>query len=259
MKLCYPQLSTGALAQFPLKRTLGRRTVLNRLPDGSVIRLADPDASWCKWELSYFGLTDAERTSLESFFQETEGRLQSFLFMDPCGNLLCWSEDPTKEVWDADSLLQINAAEGQVILTNTAQTTQSLRQTLQVPGWFHYCFSAFVKSGSASRVRLAIENGDGSIETDAEADTQWRRVFCSGSLGGAAEEISCRLQLEPGAVVEVRGLQMGPQPGVSSAKRTTERNGAFHETRFADDALVFGADGSDNHSTTIRLVSRTRA
>ena len=42
--LVYPQLGTGALSQFPVRKTRRTRTVVNRAADGSTIKLADPAA-----------------------------------------------------------------------------------------------------------------------------------------------------------------------------------------------------------------------
>ncbi len=40
--LVYPQLGTGAMSQFPIRKTRRTRTVTNRAADGSAIKLADP-------------------------------------------------------------------------------------------------------------------------------------------------------------------------------------------------------------------------
>lgn len=259
MSLFFPQLSTGAIAQFPLVKRLLLRTVVNRLPDGSTIRLADPDAKRCRWDLQYEGLSDAERTVLQEFFLATEGRLRPFCFLDPCGNLLAWSEDTEKDVWDVDGLLLTERIEDVLRLTNTAQVASGVRQTVSIPGQIHSCFSASIRSLVPAGVSLSITNSDGSIDHATTARNDWAVVSCSGSIPGEAEDITCEIGIGPGAAVEVRRMQLEAQPFASAYRRTTSRTGIFLETRFDDDLLTFQADGPDQHSTTIRLVSRLRA
>jgi hypothetical protein len=58
--LVYPQLSTGALVQYPVTKRRRLRTIRNRALDGSAIKCADPLAEITEWELHYEGLSDAE-------------------------------------------------------------------------------------------------------------------------------------------------------------------------------------------------------
>ena len=107
--LVYPQLETGALAQFPVHKARRPRTVINRAPDGSTIRIPDPAAETTEWLLTYKDLSDEEATALRSFFDAAEGTLQGFTFLDPTGNLLAFSEQLDDDVWQRDPLLTINA------------------------------------------------------------------------------------------------------------------------------------------------------
>src|SRR5258708_6961278 len=146
--LHYPQLTSGSVCQFPLKRRTTLRTVSNELPSGDNIRMSDPGAARVRWQLQYLGLTDGERTSIEQLFEAAEGRLTTFSFLDPTDNLLLWSEDYTKSVWTVDPLLQVTsgmaAAFGgtaAVQLTNTAQAAQSATQSIEGATSLRYCFS----------------------------------------------------------------------------------------------------------------------
>src|SRR4051794_18151439 len=121
MLLTYPQLATGSLVQFPARKTYEYRSVVNRLPDGTSIRFSDSDASLCRWELRYSGLSDSERETLEKFFRDVEGRLTSFLFLDPFGNLLAHGDDLKNDVWVKGPLLRVEGDEGLVRVTNTGQ------------------------------------------------------------------------------------------------------------------------------------------
>ena len=247
--LYYPQLATGAVTCYPMAKKAVRRTVVNRMADGSALKLTDADAFEVRWELRYRGLSDAECTALETFFTECEGRLKSFTFFDPTGNLLAHSDDLSKGVWQVDGLVRVDEGSR---LTNTGQVWQGIAQAVAAPEWFTWCFSASVQGAGA--VRLSI----GSLVSQYGVPAAGETVWCSGALPGDAEEITCRLEIAPGETVEVSRLSLHAQPMPGAYRRTAQFTGIFAETRFDDDRLVVTADGPDNHSTTVRLMSRVR-
>src|ERR1035437_9312192 len=106
--LLYPQLSTGALSQFPVRKHRRLRTVVNTMADGSTIKLADPGATATEWQLNYSGLTDGELAVLQQFFRDAEGRLQGFTFLDPTANLLAWSDHLENVAWSFVAVLGEN-------------------------------------------------------------------------------------------------------------------------------------------------------
>src|ERR1035438_2850764 len=105
--LVFPQLSTGASALYPLKKTSRQRTVVNTLGDGSTNVYADPDAASLGWELQAKGLTAAEWGAIEALFEATSGMWQPFTFLDPVGNLLAESEDFGASAWANGGLLDL--------------------------------------------------------------------------------------------------------------------------------------------------------
>ncbi|MBV9269065.1 MAG: hypothetical protein JO061_23040, partial [Acidobacteriaceae bacterium] len=66
--LFFPQLLSGAVAQYPLRKTHQTRTVTNVLADGSMITFADPTAAKRIWQLTYSELTSADIGSLQQHF-----------------------------------------------------------------------------------------------------------------------------------------------------------------------------------------------
>ena len=84
----YPQLGSGALSQFPVRKIRRARTVVNQAADGSTIKLADPLGAVTEWDLTYTDLSDAEASALLAFYAAVEGTLTGFTFLDPAGNLL---------------------------------------------------------------------------------------------------------------------------------------------------------------------------
>ncbi|MGH9613182.1 MAG: hypothetical protein ACRD4P_08905, partial [Bryobacteraceae bacterium] len=132
--LYYPQLSSGVLAQYPIAKQISYRTVINTLPDGRTIAMADLGGAFVAWQLTYSGLSDAEWGTIEQLFTQVQGSYGIFTFADPAGNLLAWSEDLTQAVWGKDALITVAGGFGDPLggtgaaqITNGAQAAQGLR------------------------------------------------------------------------------------------------------------------------------------
>jgi hypothetical protein len=261
--LYFPQLASGATVQFPLERQLVRRTIINRMPDGSVVKLDDPNGAGISWTLRHQGLSDSEREAIQELFCKTEGRLRPFVFLDPVGNLLSWTDDLAEAVWHKEGALQIasgvadpNGTERAFRIINTAQAEQSITQTVDAPGWFRYCFSVFARSTMRTPLELSLSNADGTIAVEQFAGSNWRLLSCSGELGGTAEEVTCSATIGGGSGVEVYGFQLSAQPNPSGYRRTRAESGVYANSRFLDDELKFVANGIDDHAVSLRIFSR---
>ena len=261
--LYYPQLTTGAIAQFPIKKRLIRRTAKTFASGASSLKLADADLSLAEWDLTYTGLSDAELQSMQDLFSVTRGRLLTFLFLDPTDNLLAWSESLTKSAWTKDPLLTLSegvedhaGSTRAVRLSNAGGAVQSLSQTVNVPGWYRYCFSLFVRSEVEFAFTLGLTNADGQPSASFEAIPEWRRHFFSAAIAGLAEDLTVRLELPAGAALECFGLQVEAQPGASPYKKTGENGGVYPAARFAEDHLTHTTNIQNDHDLRVRVISR---
>src|SRR5271154_2484239 len=106
-KLVFPQLSTGALAQFPIRKSNSVHTVTNVLEDGTVLAYADPNSGCLRWDLSYAALSSLEVSALQSLFESSSGRWAPFTFIDPTGNMFGFSADLTAPAWQTQGLLTV--------------------------------------------------------------------------------------------------------------------------------------------------------
>lgn len=260
--LYYPQLLSGAIAQFPIHRGESHRTIVNALADGGVLRAADHGFGAVQWQLSYSHLTGQECGALQTLFEAAQGRLNPFVFTDPTDNLLLWSADLTNSAWSSDPLMTLeggladpNSGAGAFQLTNTGQAAQGIRQSVNAPGSLLYCFSAFIRSDSASSVEMAISNQASRTAQDVAATPDWRRVTLSGSFSGGDAPVSFGITLAPGARASVFGLQVEAQKAPSLYKATTGRGGTYPNSRFDSDSLNLIATGVNQYSATISLVS----
>jgi hypothetical protein len=260
--LYYPQLTTGAITQFPVTRTVNMRTAANQLPSGFTIRMADTGAQKVQWRLVYSDLTDGERASLEGLFEASAGQLNTFTFLDPTDNLLMWSEDWTQSVWTPDALLQVAGGVADPLgdsaamqLTNTAQTTQQIVQNTSGPSSFVYCFSVYVRSNVPAAIQLVVTATGQTTLTAVTTGASWKRVTTSGSLSVQQEGIGFGVQLPAGVQVDAFGAQVEAQPGAGLYKQTIDLGGVYSSTRFSSDLLAVTATAPNQHSCQIGLIS----
>lgn len=256
----YPQLQSGAIAQYPVSRTRALRTISNFLHDGSVVLLADPDASTMYWQLNYEGLTDAERNALQALFDACGGRFRRFTFIDPVGNLFTESGNLVASVWQHSALIELMPDQpdafggtGATIVTNTGQAALSLSQMLAIPAQYQYCFSLYAKSSAAGSLTLLRKSGDIEDRQSTSIDTTWQRLASSGALNAGEESFTAGIELAPGQQVEVCGLQLEAQLAPSIYQGTGAQGGVYPNAHWVSDSLLFAADGPGLFSTQIEI------
>lgn len=238
------------------------RTVSNQLASGFTIRMADTGAQKVQWQLRYSSLTDAERSSIESLFESSEGQLNTFTFLDPTDNLLMWSQDWTQTVWTPDALLQVSGGVSDPFggtdgmqLTNTAQTTQQIVQLTSGPSSFRYCYSVYVKSAVPATIQLVVEATGQTSLTAISTGASWQRAITSSSLSVQQDGISFGVQLPAGVQVDTFGAQVEAQPEAGLYKKTIDLAGVYSSARFSSDLLSFTATAPNQNSCQIALIS----
>jgi hypothetical protein len=252
----YPQLESGALSQFPVQKKRRARTVVNLSADGSMIKLADPAAEVTEWLLTYTDLSDAEAAALRAFFNNAEGTLNGFTFLDPAGNLLAWSDQLDNAVWQTGPLLSLT---WEIIdprggtrawrLSNGGSAGQTISQTLPSPGEYHYCLSAYVRAATATSVRLMI---GGEIARRA-VTSEWTRIAWTSSGDEQATSVRFAIEIGAGEVVDVYGLQAEAQTAASGYKSST-RGGVYEDAHLADDVLTIASTDVNRHSCTVKII-----
>jgi hypothetical protein len=261
--LYFPQLSTGSVGQYPIEKRRSARTVVNQAADGAQYKLADANAETVEWTLSFQTLSDAERDALITLFNNVEGQLGSFTFLDPGDNLLLWSEDLTQTAWVGNALLTItsgvadpNGGTAASRVSNGGEGAIAIQQTINAPGGLRYAFSLQARTGSSGQISLAMSTASASDSQTYNIGPNWTPLLLSAALGGSDEAITFGVQIPASGSVEVFGLQVEAQAGASGYKMTTERAGVYPAARFLDDAFSITADGPSQHSCRIRIHSQ---
>ena len=259
--LAYPQLATGALAQFPVQKRRSLRTIVNMLGDGHSIRLADPLGEITDWQLQYTNLSDQEATALRQFFEATEGGLRVFTFLDPTANLLAWSDHLDHAEWTKAPLLSITGGLADPLggtnawhVANSGAGAQSLFQTLEAPGGYLYSLSVYAKSAAPG---AAVTFLLGSSRADRALSDAWSRITFSGFGDGAAEQVAFGIEVPAGGSVDLFGMQVEPQARASAYKPSTT-GGVYPSAWFRDDTLALTATDVNRHSATVNIIHANR-
>ena len=79
----FPQLKTGAVAQYPATKSLRFQNQTVRFLDGSEQRYRDAAGPLHQWVIRLSELDESETAAFEQFFRDNQGRLGSFAFTDP--------------------------------------------------------------------------------------------------------------------------------------------------------------------------------
>lgn len=258
--LAFPQLTTGTLTQYPLLKRHSMRTIINTLGDGNSIKLADPCGEITEWQLQYAGLSDDEASALETFFAATEGGLRTFAFLDPTANLFAWSDRLDHSGWIKGPLLSIAGGLTDPMggtnawrLSNSGGAAQRLSQTLEAPGGYVFCLSAYVKSSVAATITLLR----GSARADRALTAAWTRVALSASGDPLDETVECGIEVPAGGSLDLFGLQVEPQMGASAYKASTS-GGIYPTAWFRDDTLALTATDVNRHSATVNIIHANR-
>jgi hypothetical protein len=261
--LYFPQLSTGAMGQYPIQKRRMSRTVVNEALGGTRLKLADADAAAVEWTLDFHTLTDNERDGLAELYGGVEGRLGQFTFLDPTDNLLCWSEKLDETVWERNLLVTITPEIADPYGGTTASRVSNggiaalpIQQTVNGPGWFQYGFSVYARSDQDQQLTLIRSTETQTQSAAFAAGPDWRRILLTGKFTGAEEVMTFGIGIGAGRSVDLFGLQVEAQPGASGYKKTFSKCGVYPQARFLDDSLSVTTEGPNQHSCRIRIHTR---
>jgi hypothetical protein len=260
--LYFPQLETGSAVQFPCTKRVRQRTVVNALADGSEAKLFDPGASRVEWQIELAALTSAEWTAMAALFEAAEGQLGTFLFLDPFGNLLKWSEDLSAAAWVKDSILVLTPGVADPLggaqatrVSNTAGADRNIAQPVAAPSWYQYCLSLYARSNVGGHIALFVNAGGESAQQSYAVGPAWTRVALSARLATQQEAVTFGVTIPGGAAVELFGFQAEPQMGASSYKTTGAQCGVYPNASFLDDTLAMTSEAPGIFSCPVRIGS----
>lgn len=254
----FPQLTTGAAALYPLRRSRRRRSVINTLGDGSQVRYSDPDFSETRWRLEAVGLNGEEWGAIETLFADVHGRLGTFKLLEPAGNLLLQSEAFDQPEWDNGPLTTVTPGQADLFggarASTITGTSVEVAQTLGVPGDFEYSVSVWAKAAAGATATLFASTTGGSNEKAFTLSAEWKRIAMPVAMSLATESVKFGVRLTN--VAQLFGMQVEAQPGAGGYQKTFAKGGVHEVARFDEDALTVRARGTDVFDAVIRIVTK---
>jgi hypothetical protein len=258
--LVFPQLTSGALAQYPIRKTRLARTIKNLLTDGNLILNSDPYGSRLLWQLEYIELSDSDVAALQTHFANCVGPFHAFTFIDPTENMLVSSADLTGAPWAIPSSVQVTAGSpdsfggtGAFTLTNNGQVAQGITQTLPVPASYQYCFSVYVRSVQGAAITLAASGVSTNSSETFAAGSSWTRITLSTRLNDPGQSIATGFTLAAGQQADIYGPQMEPQLVPSRYRPTLQRGGVYTNAHWATNSFPVIATAPGQFSTVFRI------
>jgi hypothetical protein len=258
--LFFPQLSSGAVVQYPIKKTNISRNIQNVLPDGSMILFADPHGWMLNWELTYSELSGSDIGLLQTHFSNCLGPFHAFTFIDPTDNMLVSSEDLTNPAWLNQGGMAIAGNVADPIggataftVTNTSQTPQSIAQTLNVPAGYQYCLSLYAACATQTTLTVSRQGPNMSHSDAISIGTLWTRLVSSGRLSDSGIGFTVGFTLSPGEQVHIYGIQLEAQPAPSRYRPTAQSGGVYPNAHWVSDQLLIAAQGLNQFSSTFSI------
>ena len=259
--LIFPQLSSGALAQYPIKKTSRIRTIKNILADGSMLVAQDQGAGQLVWTLSYVALQPPDVAALQAHFEACGGPLRAFTFLDPTDNLLTNSADLTKLPWLSPTTVIIESGmpdatggTGAFHVTNGGSAPQQITQTLPAaPVGFQYCFSVYAASTSGGTCSLVRSSAFAQQTTVCPVGPLWSRISSIGILNDTGIGLSVGIDLAPGQSLSLFGPQLEAQFAPSRFRPTYSTAGVYTGAHWAAGELIFTADAPNLFSTSFSI------
>jgi hypothetical protein len=258
--LTFPQLSSGALAQYPIRKSNTVRTIKNIMADGSMLVAADPGAAQLVWTLSYVDLSISDVDALQAHFEACAGAVRAFTFLDPTDNLLLYSADLTGPSWATPTGITIEAGlpdpmggSAAFSVTNTASAPQQIVQTVVAPAGYQYCFSVYADSTAGGTCGLSLSSANAQQTNQYPLVQPWSRILLSGKLNDIGAGLSVAISLAAGQSVSLFGPQLEPQFVPSRFRPTYSSAGVYLSAHWAVPELVFTADAPNLFSTSFSI------
>ena len=259
--LFFPQLSSGAVAQYPLKKSRVTRTITNLLPDGSVVTLADSGAQKLIWQMTFNDLSPVDMQALQSHFQACCGPFHAFTFLDPADNLLSYSTDLSNAAWQKEPDIQIAVGvpdpiggTSAFLLTNVGSAQQAVLQQLTVPANYQFCFSLYAAASATPETLLINRIGTATAASaNYSVGSNWTRFVSSGALNDSGTQLSVGVALAPGQQISIFGLQLEAQVEPSRYRATSGSGGVYSNAHWVSEILSVGSNAPNLFSTTFSI------
>lgn len=272
----FPQfLSTKGGAQLPYQTEQAYETVVVDMPSAPRHVYARRGAGLTNfptgplWRFTHqLNITDAELATLRSFFQSQNGRLEEFVYLDPSGNLLKYSEDFSQADWEKNSVTVGSAVADPFGGTRaTAMTATSSNSNINA-----YVLPAGSGSGLVltSSVYVKPQSSGGSLaigfidsgftvldsrQVSIPTAGQWYRIICPTTLASSS---TIRVLIGGfgtwnATTLHLFGAMCAPLPAENNYVKSPEFWGYHAKCRFDVDDLRWRKVGPNQNTVNLTI------
>jgi hypothetical protein len=264
----FPQLLSGGVSTaMPYESMLEYRTITDELENGKRYAYKWRDNPLGKFKVNLSLLTDTEAANVRSFLLSVEGRLQSFIFLDPGGNLVGYSDLLSDSSWTKTSVTVGSAVAdpfGGSLATSCLATSGDSKMVASVlpagnASGFVLCASAWVRAtGSGQTLRIGFQDSTATLlgsTTWTLPQNQWIRIFHSITLG-TNNPVSIIIgggSTWNSSTIQFFSLQCVPLPGPGPRLLTPGADALRPKCRLGSDDSTINYLGVNQQSTTILI------
>ena len=267
----FPAINSGGVrAHYPNEVSFEHLTSVTNLPAGPRAAYAWRSEPLGRYTLNLKGLTDAETATIEAFFVSMQGRFGSFIYVDPTGNLLNYSEDFTQAVWTKACTVGASTADpfggtAATLLVGDSSGNSFVSEAVAIdPGVAGSlaCFSVYLRAVSvAGPFNLTLTDGTTTVNQACTLQTgAWTRVsvpWTFGSSGGVTVKIGGGSTWTGTNQIAVFGPMLGMTPGAEPYVKTPGCSALRLYCRFDQDAFDVNYQGPNNNNITLKIVEYT--
>lgn len=264
----FPQLnSQGLLVQRPARRSFLHRTSLESAEWGAQFARSHRTEPLGRWNLVYT-LSDAELAILEAFYVARGGKLESFTWLDPNGNLMRYSEDFTQTAWEKFTVTVADAQGdpfgGIRAMKTTSSGSNGMLAASVLPdggaSGFLITASVWVRSDTNFDLSLGFIDSGFSVLSNSVIPVvadKWVRLSHTARL---ATNLPIRMLIggfagwASGTILHLFGAKAAPLSASGAYVRSPQNWGYRTKVRFDNDALVVRQLGPNQNQVSIDLV-----
>ncbi len=265
----FPQIG-GITTALPYETASSFETIENNLPSGQHRARARRTAPLGRWVVRHNNLTAADLATLHAFFLARHGRLETFIFLDPAGNLVTQSEDFSHADWIKTSVSQTASGVtdpfgGTLAKTVTSSAVNGFMRSVILPAGgasgFVLNFSVWAKVASGTQTLLLLfvnsDTNGALFVSNLTVTTVWRRLEFQATLASAVN-IGVRLggasTWGTGVAIDLFGAQVNSMPGAGAYAKTPGDLALHNNCRFDTDVWDVEYLASGHHSFRLPIV-----
>jgi hypothetical protein len=265
--LYFPQNSRGAMAQKQHQATASFETVKNALPTGRRFTYARRPTPLSAFTLGMSSISSGDRAIYEAFFATVDGRLRSFTYLDPNGNLVPASEDFSASSWTLAGVSAGSAVTdpfgGTCAMSMASTGSDGIMYAPVLPSGgaigFWLCASVWAKApASGTKLAIGFRSSSGANLGRASFDcpaNDWTRIRYAVQL-----VMSDPVYVQIGGdstwasrTINLFGAQVSPMRGPGAYAKTPGNLGMVTNCRFGTDSLEFRNIGNNEWSVDIQI------